>query len=82
MIFNKKLNIGDCPHVLRIKKDGELIAIIPLDNLACAFINDYNKKYKVKVRLRKHDYIDIGCVDLTQAKQIMEDIRKEIDKNK
>lgn len=85
MIFNKKLNIGDCPHVakdLRIKKDGELIAIIPLDNLACAFINDYNKKYKVKVRLRTHDYIDIGCEDLIQAKEIMEQIRKEIDKNK
>ena len=89
MIFNKKLNIGDCPHVLRIKKDGELIAIIPLDNLACAFINDYNKKYKVKVRLRTHDYIDIGCEDLIQAKEIMEQrqlpawcVRKEIDKNK
>lgn len=92
MIFNKKLNIGDCPHVakdLRMatarmlrKKDGELIAIIPLDNLACAFINDYNKKYKVKVRLRTHDYIDIGCEDLIQAKEIMEQIRKEIDKNK
>ena len=40
---NKKLNIKD----LRFKKDGELIAIIPLDNLACAFINDHNKKYKV-----------------------------------
>ena len=92
MIFNKKLNIGDCPHAnggqrsvakdLRIKKNGELIAIIPLDNLACAFINDYNKKYKVKVRLRTHDYIDIGCEDLIQAKEIMEQIRKEIDKNK
>ena len=49
MIFNKKLNIGDCPHVLRIKKDGELIAIIPLDNLACAFImpiEKENKKWK------------------------------------
>lgn len=92
MIFNKKLNIGDCPHVakdLRIKKDGELIAIISLDNLACAFINDHNKKYKVKVRLRTHDYIDIGCEDLIQAKEIMEQrqlpawcVRKEIDKNK
>ena len=56
---NKKLNIKD----LRIKKNGELIAIIPLDNLACAFINDYAKKYKVKIRLRTHDYIDIGCED-------------------
>lgn len=51
MIFNKKLNIKDLrmatARMLR-KKDGELIAIIPLDNLACAFINDHNKKYKVK----------------------------------
>ena len=50
MIFNKKLNIGDCPHVLRIKKDGELIAIILLDNLACTFIipieEKENKKWK------------------------------------
>lgn len=75
---NKKLNIKD----LRIKKNGELIAIIPLDNLACAFINDYAKKYKVKIRLRTHDYIDIGCEGLTQAKEIMSDIKKEIDKNK
>lgn len=83
---NKNKNIvGVCPHVakdLRIKKNRELIAIIPLDNLACAFINDYNKKYKVKVRLRTHDYIDIGCDDLSQAKEIMEGIRDEIDKNK
>lgn len=75
---NKKLNIKD----LRIKKNGELIAIIPLDNLACAFINDFKKKYKVKIRLRTHDYIDIGCDDLSQAKEIMEGIRDEIDKNK
>lgn len=85
MIFNKKLNIKDLrmatARMLR-KKDGELIAIIPLDNLACAFINDHNKKYKVKIRLRTHDYIDIGCKDLIQAKEIMEEIRKEIDKNK
>ena len=43
---NKKLNIKD----LRIKKNGELIAIIPLDNLACAFImpieEKENKKWK------------------------------------
>lgn len=85
MIFNKKLNIRDLrmatARMLR-KKDGELIAIIPLDNLACAFINDHNKKYKVKIRLRTHDYIDIGCKDLIQAKEIMEEIKKEIDKNK
>ena len=85
MIFNKKLNIRDLrmatARMLR-KKDGELIAIIPLDNLACAFINDHNKKYKVKIKLRTHDYIDIGCKDLIQAKEIMEEIRKEIDKNK
>ena len=85
MIFNKKLNIKDLrmatARMLR-KKDGWLIAIIPLDNLACAFINDHNKKYKVKIRLRTHDYIDIGCKDLIQAKEIMEEIKKEIDKNK
>ena len=82
---NKKLNIKDLrmatAHML-LKKNGELIAIIPLDNFACAFINDHNKKYKVKVRLRTHDFIDIGCDDLAQAKEIMEGIRDEIDKNK
>ena len=47
------------------------------DNLVCCFINDYNKKKKVKIRLLTHDFIDIGVDSYDGGVEIINDIERQ-----
>ena len=60
-----------------IKKQDKIIAIISKDNFACAFINDYNKRRKLKIRLVTHDFIDIGVDSYDEAVEILNDIKRQ-----
>ena len=62
---------------LTIKKKGIMVAVISKDNLVCCFINDYNKRKKVKIRLLTHDFIDIGVERYEEGVEIMNAIERQ-----
>lgn len=62
---------------LTIKKKGIMVAVISKDNLVCCFINDYNKRKKVKIRLLTHDFIDIGVDSYDEGVEIIKDIERQ-----
>ncbi|TKZ36057.1 hypothetical protein [Brachyspira catarrhinii] len=62
---------------LTIKKKGITVAVISKDNLVCCFINDYNKRKKVKIRLLTHDFIDIGVDSYDEGVEIIKDIERQ-----
>lgn len=62
---------------VKIVKKGITVAVILKDNLVCYFINDYNKKKKVKIRLLTHDFIDIGVDSYDEGVEIIKDIERQ-----
>ena len=62
---------------VKIVKKGITVAVILKDNLVCYFINDYNKKKKVKIRLLTHDFIDIGVDSYDGGVEIINDIERQ-----
>ena len=72
MIWKRKAK----DYINIIKKD-KIVAIISKDNFACAFINDYNKRRKLKIRLVTHDFIDIGVDSYDEAVEILNDIKRQ-----
>ena len=62
---------------VKIVKKGITVAVILKDNLVCYFINDYNKKKKVKIRLLTHDFIDIGVDSYDGGVEIIKDIERQ-----
>ena len=62
---------------VKIVKKGITGAVILKDNLVCYFINDYNKKKKVKIRLLTHDFIDIGVDSYDGGVEIINDIERQ-----
>lgn len=74
MIWKRK---GKAKDYIYIKKQDKIIAIISKDNFACAFINDYNKRLKLKIRLVTHDFIDVGVDSYDEAVEILEDIKRQ-----
>ena len=62
---------------VKIVKKGITVAVILKDNLVCYFINDYNKKKKVKIRLLTHDFIDIGVDSYDGGGEIIYDIERQ-----
>ncbi|TXJ55869.1 hypothetical protein [Brachyspira aalborgi] len=62
---------------VKIVKKGITLAVILKDNLVCYFINDYNKKKKVKIRLLTHDFIDIGVDSYDGGVEIINDIERQ-----
>ena len=75
MIWKRKAK-----NYIYIKKQNKIIAIISKDNFACAFINDFNKRRKVKIRLVTHDFIDIGVDSYDEAVEILNDIKRQNEK--
>ena len=63
---------------IRVKKKGNLVALISADNFVCAFINDYNKRRKVKIRLKTGDFIDISTDDFEEGKAIIDNIHEQL----
>ena len=62
---------------VKIVKKGITVTVILKDNLVCCFINDYNKKKKVKIRLLTHDFIDIGVDSYDEGVEIIKDIERQ-----
>ena len=62
---------------VKIVKKGITVAVILKDTLVCYFINDYNKKKKVKIRLLTHDFIDIGVDSYDGGVEIINDIERQ-----
>ena len=62
---------------VKIVKKGITVAVILKDNLVCYFINDYNKKKKVMIRLLTHDFIDIGVDSYDGGVEIINDIERQ-----
>lgn len=62
---------------VKIVKKGITVAVILKDNLVYCFINDYNKKKKVKIRLLTHDFIDIGVDSYDEGVEIIKDIERQ-----
>ena len=62
---------------VKIVKKGITVAVILKDNLVCYFINDYNKKKKVKIRLLTHDFINIGVDSYDGGVEIINDIERQ-----
>lgn len=73
MLFKKRKQ----KEFVTIKKKGITVAVINSDNLVCAFINDYNKRKKVKIRLATHDFIDVGVDNWEEGVEIIKDIERQ-----
>ena len=64
---------------VKIVKKGITVAVVSKDNLVCCFINDYNKRKKVKIRLLTHDFIDIGVDNWEEGVAIIKNIEKQVE---
>lgn len=64
---------------VKIVKKGITVAVVSKDNLVCCFINDYNKRRKVKIRLSTHDFIDIGVDNWEEGVEIIKDIQRQVE---
>ena len=64
---------------VKIVKKGITVAVVSKDNLVCCFINDYNKRKKVKIRLLTHDFIDIGIDNWEEGVAIIKNIEKQVE---